>query len=97
MIEAIAPPALQRVAGVLVERLRIAATLAAPSALVPGWEGRAPPPLRVRLMGPVNANLTSQSTILRHAVCTAAVSLPAFAFTLGWPTQYSYWLTVTSS
>ncbi len=93
-IEATAPPALQTVAGVLVERLRIAATLAAPSATVPGWEGRARPSLRVRLLDPVKANLTWQSTILRHAVRAAAVSLPAFAFTLGWPTQYSYWLTV---
>ncbi len=93
-IEAMAPPAVQTVAGVLVERLRIAATLAAPSAIVPGWEGRVPPPLRIRLLDPVKANLTWRSTILRHAVRAATVSLPAFAFTLGWPTQYSYWLTV---
>jgi uncharacterized membrane protein YccC len=93
-IEAIAPPALHRLAGVLVERLRIAMTLAAPSAIVPDWEDRARPPLRVRLLDPVKANLNWQSTILRHAVRAATVSLPAFAFTLGWPTQYSYWLTV---
>ena len=93
-IEAIAPPGLQTVADVLVERLLIATTLVAPAALAPGWEGQARPPLRVRLLDPVKANLTWQSAILRHAVRAATVSLPAFAFTLGWPTQYSYWLTV---
>jgi uncharacterized membrane protein YccC len=48
----------------------------------------------VRLLDPIKVNLTWRSAILRHAVRAAAVSLPAFAFTLGWPTQYSYWLTI---
>ncbi len=94
-IEAIPPASLRRVARALTERLRIAATLAEAGGVAhdvpvdaagPGW--------RVRVMEPVRANLGWDSAILRHAARAGVVAVPAFAFTLGWPRPYSYWITI---
>jgi uncharacterized membrane protein YccC len=83
-----------RIAGSIAERLRIAITLAAPDALSPpvlapahGW--------RERILVPLRANLHWQSAALRHAARGAAAAVAGFAITLGWPTSYGYWLTIT--
>jgi uncharacterized membrane protein YccC len=79
-----------------VERLRIAATLAAPADFVPGTglDGQRPK-LRQRVLGPIKANLTWQSLPLRHALRAIAVGAPALAYTLVWFNPYAHWLTIT--
>ena len=60
-----------------------------------------PEPLRAvkswtqHLLGPVRANLSWQSAILRHAVRAAAMVGPALAFTLNLAGGYEHWLTIT--
>jgi uncharacterized membrane protein YccC len=80
----------------IVERLRIAQTLAVPANLLPGVDasGR-PPPLRRRLVQPLRVNLRWQSAALRHATRSAVASAPALAFTMLWFTPYDHWLTIT--
>jgi uncharacterized membrane protein YccC len=80
----------------IVERLRIAETLAVPANFLPGTdaEGRRPP-LRQRLIEPLRANLTWRSPTLRHAVRVAVAAAPGLAFTMLWFTPYDHWLTIT--
>ena len=88
---------LRAVFDLIIERLRIAHTLAVPANLVPGADrqGR-PPPLWQRLIRPLRANLNWKSPALRHALahrgCTARFRL---AFTMVWFTPYDHWLTIT--
>lgn len=80
----------------IVERLRIAQTLAIPANFAPG--GMAPGqhlPLRERVLAPARSNLTWQSPALRHALRTALTTAPALAFTMLWFTPYDHWLTIT--
>jgi uncharacterized membrane protein YccC len=92
------PPG-SRLAAVLdriIERLRIANTLAAPGNIVPGADGAGRPgPLWPRLVRPLRANLTWASPALRHAVRAAVMAAPALAFTMAWFTPYDHWLTIT--
>jgi uncharacterized membrane protein YccC len=87
---------LQPIAQRLVERLRIAHTLALPQNFLPGVDpsGR-PLPLRQRALQPLRANLDWQSPALRHALRTAVVATPALAFTMLWFNPYDHWLTIT--
>ncbi len=87
---------IHRIADGIVERLRIVVTLAATEgeAIDAPMGGMPPPPLE-RVMGPIRANAHSGSEVLRHAARVAAVSVPAFAFTLNWPGTYEHWLTIT--
>ncbi|HEY8290314.1 MAG TPA: FUSC family protein, partial [Acetobacteraceae bacterium] len=87
---------LSAIAGRVVERLRIAHTLAVPANFVPGvdLQGRRPP-LWQRIVRPVRANLTWRSPILRHALRIAATAAPALAFTMLWFSDYDHWLTIT--
>ncbi len=87
---------LRPVADRIVERLRIADTLAAPENFVPdrgpggqrvGW--------RERLTRPARANLSWKSPTLRHALRSAVAAAPALAFTMAWFTPYDHWLTIT--
>ncbi|MBN8928593.1 MAG: hypothetical protein BGO51_04600 [Rhodospirillales bacterium 69-11] len=80
----------------LVERLRIAQTLAVPANLLPGADaaGR-PPPLAQRLWQPLRTNLTWRSPILRHSLRAVTAAAPALAFTMWWFTPYDHWLTIT--
>lgn len=100
MAESVAamPPAdrLRPLADRIVERLRIAHTLAVPANFLPGTDGagrRAS--FHQRLIQPLQANLTWRSPTLRHALRIAAASAPALAFTMLWFTQYDHWLTIT--
>jgi uncharacterized membrane protein YccC len=79
-----------------VERLRVAATLAAPADYMPGTslDGKRPS-LRLRVLGPLKANLSWQSLPLRHALRAIAVGAPALAYTLIWFNPYAHWLTIT--
>jgi len=88
--------ALRGVVDRIVERLRIAQTLAVPANFAPGADaaGR-PAPLRDRLIQPLRANLDWRSAALRHALRTALVAAPALAFTMLWFTPYDHWLTIT--
>lgn len=80
----------------IVERLRIAQTLATPAAFMPGADLAGHRlPLRERLVQPLQANLTWRSPMLRHAVRAAVASAPALAFTMIWFTPYDHWLTIT--
>jgi len=88
--------ALHRIADVIVERLRIVVTLAATeNGAVEAPMGGMPEPASRRVLGPIRANLNVGSEVLRHAARVAAVSVPAFAFTLTWPGTYEHWLTIT--
>jgi uncharacterized membrane protein YccC len=80
----------------IVERLRIAVTLAVPADYVPGTglDGQRPP-LRQRLLGPLKANLVWHSLALRHALRAITVGAPALAYTLIWFNPYAHWLTIT--
>jgi uncharacterized membrane protein YccC len=91
------PAPMPRVAGVIVERLRIAATLAAPENFMPGGvpDGEASIGLGQRLLTPLRANFTWQSTVLRHATRVAVMAIPALAITHLWPSTYGHWLTIT--
>ena len=95
-----ADDALQSIIDRIVERLRIAQTLAVPSNFVPGTDttGRRAPAgarLRARLIQPLRANFTWRSAALRHALRAALVAAPALAFTMLWFTPYDHWLTIT--
>jgi uncharacterized membrane protein YccC len=57
--------------------------------------GEPPISLRERLLGPLRANLTWQSTVLRHAIRVAVMAVPALAITHVWPSAYGHWLTIT--
>ncbi len=87
---------LRAIADHLVERLRIAYTLAVPDNFLPGadLEGRRIA-VRERLLRPVRANLTWRSPTLRHALRAAVMAAPALAFTMAWFTPYDHWLTIT--
>src|SRR6185437_6465931 len=80
----------------IIERLRIAYTLAVPSNFLPGagLDG-ASPDLRQRLLQPLRANLDWRSPALRHALRAVAVATPAIAVTMLWFTPYDHWLTIT--
>ncbi len=80
----------------LIERLRIAHTLALPQNFLPGVDpaGRRAPLLQ-RVLQPVRANLDWRSPALRHAMRAAVVATPALAFTMLWFTPYDHWLTIT--
>lgn len=86
---------LRPIAGRIVERLRIAHTLAVPANFTPGIdaEGRRAT-LSQRLLRPLQANLNRRSPALRHALRTAAVAGPALLFTALWFTPYDHWLTI---
>lgn len=87
---------LRLLAGRIVERLRIAQTLAVPANFLPGVdEAGRKPPLRQRLLQPLRTNLTWQSPSLRHALRAAVAAAPALAFTMLWFTPYDHWLTIT--
>jgi uncharacterized membrane protein YccC len=87
---------LHAVADTIIERLRIANTLAAPVNFLPGVDlhGRRVA-LRQRLLEPLRANLTWRSPVLRHALRTGVVAAPALGFTMVWFTPYDHWLTIT--
>jgi uncharacterized membrane protein YccC len=80
----------------LVERLRIAHTLALPQNFLPGVDlsGRRAP-IAERLLQPLQANLAWSSPALRHALRSSVVATPALAFTMLWFTPYDHWLTIT--
>ncbi len=85
----------QRIAGTIADRLRIAITLANPKTLAPAPEGPVGGGWRTLVLGPLRANLDLGSAALRHALRVAAAAAVGFAVTLGWPTSYGYWLTIT--
>lgn len=80
----------------IIERLRIAYTLAVPANFLPGAApDGTPPPLRQRLLQPLRANLDWRSPAFRHALRLATAAAPALAFTMLWFTPYDHWLTIT--
>ncbi len=95
-----ADDALQSIIDRIIERLRIAQTLAVPANFAPGTDttGRRAPGgarLHARLIEPLRANFTWRSAALRHALRAALVAAPALAFTMLWFTPYDHWLTIT--
>ncbi len=80
----------------IIERLRIAHTLALPQNFLPGTDaaGR-PAPWRQRALRPVRANLTWRSAALRHAVRIAVVATPALAFSMVHVNEFDHWLTIS--
>ncbi|MGD0109409.1 MAG: FUSC family protein [Rhodopila sp.] len=80
----------------IIERLRIAHTLAVPANIAPGVDtaGRRLP-LWPRLIRPLRANLNWQSPALRHAVRAAVTAAAPLAFTMYWFNPYDHWLTIT--
>ena len=87
----LAPPATR-----IVERLRVAHTLALPQNFLPGTDaaGRGAP-WRQRLLSPVRANLTWRSPALRHATRIAVMGTPALAFTMLHFDPFDHWLTIS--
>jgi uncharacterized membrane protein YccC len=87
---------LRTLANRIVERLRIAHTLAVPANFMPGVDAAGKPPaLRQRLLQPLQISLTWRSPALRHALRAAIAAAPALAFTMVWFTPYDHWLTIT--
>ena len=80
----------------IVERLRIAHTLALPENFLPGVDlaGRRAPLLQ-RVLQPVRANLAWRSPALRHALRIVVMATPALAFTMVRFNQFDHWLTIT--
>jgi uncharacterized membrane protein YccC len=80
----------------IVERLRIAHTLALPENFLPGVDlaGRRAP-LVQRAVQPVRANLSWRSPALRHALRIVVMATPALAFTMVHFNPYDHWLTIT--
>ncbi len=80
----------------IVERLRIAHTLALPVNFMPGvaLDGRRAPLLQ-RVVQPVLTNLDWRSQPLRHAVRITVMATPALAFTMVHFNQFDHWLTIT--
>jgi uncharacterized membrane protein YccC len=80
----------------IVERLRIAHTLALPENFLPGvaLDGRRVP-LPQRVVQPVRANLSWHSASLRHALRIVVMATPALAFTMVRFNQFDHWLTIT--
>ena len=99
--ELIAPveddPALRSLAESIAERLRIVARLSARGGHEAGGAvaGDPPRPFSERFLGPIRANLTWQSAILRHAVRAAVVAAPALVLTLMMEGAFTHWLTIT--
>jgi uncharacterized membrane protein YccC len=91
-----AESALRGVLDQIMERLRIAHTLAVPANLTPGADqlGRMPP-LWPQVIRPLRANLNWQSPALRHALRAALTAALPLAFTMFWFTPYDHWLTIT--
>ncbi|HYZ34885.1 MAG TPA: FUSC family protein [Crenalkalicoccus sp.] len=90
-------PTLHAIAGRIADRLRIAAKLATPAGYLRDRPvgGEPAQPWRDRVLGPLRANLTWRSAMLRHALRTAVVAAPALAFTLSWDEPFAHWLTIT--
>jgi uncharacterized membrane protein YccC len=88
---------LRAIVDALVERLRIAGVMAGPTGLAPDdpIENEARVPWMRRVVDPVRANLGWESSSFRHALRTAVVAAPAFAFTLPHYRGYEHWLTIT--
>ena len=87
---------LRLVVDAIVERLRIAATLAVPADFLPNLAPTGEPlPLWERLRRPLLANLRWESLALRHALRAAIVGAPAIAITVVWYGPYEHWLTIT--
>jgi uncharacterized membrane protein YccC len=80
----------------IVQRLRIAYTLAVPADFAPeaAPNGRRLP-WRERLSRPFRDNLSWKSPTLRHAARAAVTAAPALAFTMIWFNPYDHWLTIT--
>jgi uncharacterized membrane protein YccC len=92
-----ADPTLANIAHALAERLRVALKLIDPAQYLPGSgiQGDAGIPLRQRIIGPIEENLTWRSATLRHAVRVSLVVTAALAVTLLRHGPYTHWLTIT--
>ncbi|MDJ0388941.1 FUSC family protein [Roseomonas sp. E05] len=90
-------PLLRPLAEAIIERLRIAARLSTPGGYLPGGPVGAAQaqPWRERVLGPLRANLTWQSAILRHALRIAVIGAPSLALTLDYGAQFAHWLPIT--
>ncbi len=96
-VEALAPDSPLRPSfNAIIERLRIAHTLAVPANYLPGatLDGQPQTPWQ-RVRVPLLANLKWQSLAFRHALRAAITTAPAILFTLIWFTPYDHWLTIT--
>lgn len=94
--DAAADPALEGIAAVLIDRLRVAFRLKSeatdPAFADHGLGERSP---EARLWQPLRRNLTWDSAILRHAVRAALLTGAAVAVALLWWSPYAHWLTIT--
>jgi uncharacterized membrane protein YccC len=90
-------PSLRGLSRALVEKLRVALKLVDPAQYLPGSgvQGDAGIPLRQRLLGPAQANLSWASATMRHAIRMSAVVTLALAGTLLRHGPYTHWLTIT--
>jgi uncharacterized membrane protein YccC len=92
-----ADPTIRTLVERIVERIRVTITLATPDRGPPGPAAgdNSDIPWRIRVLGPVQANLDRNSAVLRHALRAAVAGAVAFAITLTWPGPYEYWMTIT--
>lgn len=90
-------PALARIVDAIGDRLRIAAKLGMPGGSLPSGAvlGEAQPRWWDGVWQPVLANLDWNSAMLRHAVRTAAVTVPSLAATQIWGGVFAHWLPIT--
>lgn len=84
------------IAQAIAERLRLAAASSDPSQRMPGAGPSGQPlPLRARIIGPLRANLSPGSAVLRHAARIALVAGAALAITQSAQLAHGHWLTIT--
>ena len=92
-----ADPALHGLAASIADRLHIAIKVATSDTDVSGQESgdAAARPWRQTVLEPIRANLTWESTVLRHALRAAVVGAAVLAATFLYPGPLQHWLTIT--
>ncbi|SEC75875.1 Uncharacterized membrane protein YccC [Rhizobiales bacterium GAS188] len=97
LVSAAGDPALQPLGEAIAERLRIAVRLSTPGGHDAGetLAGEPTQPSSDRFLGPIRANLTWKSAILRHAMRAAVIAAPALILTLMVEGAFTHWLTIT--
>lgn len=88
---------LRKLVETITERLSVAVTLTAPENLRAGSlpDGRPALGWRERFLGPIHANLTRQSSHLRHATMAGFAATLCLSYTLHNEHEYERWLTIT--
>jgi len=75
------------------ENLAVLITVSAP--VGQSLSGGAPPPLGLRVSGPIRQNFNLGSAPMRHALRAATIATPTLAWTMLYGGQFAHWATIT--